>query len=30
VRIEVYTNLGAWAGGDTLDPGNYGFNRTLA
>lgn len=30
VRIEVYVNLGSWAGGDTLDAGNYGFNRTLA
>lgn len=29
IRIEVYMNLGAWVGGDTLDEGNYGFNRTL-
>lgn len=29
VRIEVYTNLGAWVGGDSLDEGNYGFARTL-
>lgn len=30
VRVEVYANLGAWAGGDSLDAGNYGFARTLA
>lgn len=29
VRVEVYTNLGAWVGGDMLAIGNYGFNRTL-
>lgn len=29
VRVEVYVNLGAWVGGDTLAAGNYGFERTL-